>query len=184
MALNKQTKQSLILATNFIGVLAVIEIVTWFVKFPIKGFGIRPRNPEGAIGILFAPLLHGNVQHLAANSLPLWILIVLLFADRKYKPWNTFWLVWIVSGLGTWLIGRNENNAVHIGASSLIFGFAAYLMLSGILMRSWRSFFVALVVFVFFGGIFYGALPQNGPISWEGHLCGAIAGLWAAWRTH
>jgi membrane associated rhomboid family serine protease len=47
-------------------------------------------------------------------------------------------------------------------------------------MKSWRSAAVAIFVFVLYGSIFYGVLPRAGPISWEGHLCGALAGVWAA----
>ena len=103
---------------------------------------------------------------------------MLLLSNRNYHPYGTLVFIWLASGLGTWLIGRG--NAVHIGASSVIFGLAAFLIVAGFLMKSWRSAFVAIFVFLFYGGIFYGVLPRNGPISWEGHLCGALAGIFAA----
>ena len=112
----------------------------------------------------------------------LFLLLVLLFWDRHYYPVLTLSSIWFFSGLGTWLIGRG--NTVHIGASSIIFGLVTYLIVAGFLMQSWRSAFVALLVFIGFGGIFYGVLPQAGPISWEGHLSGALAGIWAAKRNH
>ena len=86
------------------------------------------------------------------------------------------------SGLGTWLIGRG--NALHIGASSLIYGLVVYLIGAGYWMRSWNSVGVALVVLLFYGGIFYGVLPQQGSVSWEGHLAGAISGLMVAQLLH
>jgi membrane associated rhomboid family serine protease len=141
-------------------------------------FGILPRTEVGLLGILFSPLLHGNLQHLLANALPLFVLLVLLLSNRGYRPYQTLGWIWIASGLGTWLIGRG--NAVHIGASSVIFGLAAFLIAAGIFLKGWRTALVAILVFLFYGGIFYGVLPQNGPISWEGHLCGAVAGAWAA----
>ena len=147
----------------------------------LAGFGIVPRTERGLIGILFSPLLHANVGHLLANSLPLFILLVLLFWDRHYHPWLTLSAIWLISGLGTWLIGRG--GAVHIGASSIIFGLATYLIAAGFWMKSWRTVLVAVAVFVGFGGFFYGVLPTNGPVSWEGHLSGAVAGLWAATRN-
>ena len=153
----------------------------------IGGFGIYPRNAHGLVGILFAPLLHGNLAHLTANAVPLFILLLLLFWDRKYKPGLTLALIWIASGLGTWLIGRAGDAAhptVHIGASSVIYGLVAYLLVAGWRVGSWRSALVAVAVFLAYGGIFYGMLPQQGPISWEGHLSGAIAGIWAACKLH
>lgn len=141
-------------------------------------FGIIPRSQAGLPGILFGPLLHANLHHLLANALPLFVLLVLLLSNPAYHPYGTLAFIWLASGLGTWLIGRGD--AVHIGASSVIFGLAAFLIVAGFLMRSWLSAFVAIFVFLFYGGIFYGVLPQNGPISWEGHLCGAVAGVFAA----
>jgi membrane associated rhomboid family serine protease len=148
----------------------------------LDGFGIVPRTQAGLVGIAFSPLLHANVAHLLANALPLLILLTVLFWDRHYHPWWTLGTIWLVSGLGTWLIGRG--GSVHIGASSIIFGLVTYLIVAGLLMKSWRSALVAFLVLLAFGGILYGVLPQNGPISWEGHLSGAIAGVLAARWNH
>jgi membrane associated rhomboid family serine protease len=150
-------------------------------RFPLVQFGIVPRTAHGLVGILFSPFLHGNMNHLLANSVPLFVLLVLLLSNPKYHPYGTLLFIWFVSGLGTWLIGRGES--VHIGASSIVFGLAAFLIVAGLTMKSWRSAAIAIFVFLFYGGIFYGALPQSGPISWEGHLCGAIAGVWRARRV-
>src|SRR5215469_2487751 len=141
-------------------------------------FGIIPRTEAGLLGIVFGPLLHANLHHLLANALPLFVLLVLLLSNPNYHPYATLAFIWFASGLGTWLIGRGD--AVHIGASSVIFGLAAFLIGAGFFLKSWRSAFVAILVFLLYGGIFYGVLPQNGPISWEGHLSGAVAGFWAA----
>ena len=156
-------------------------------RLTLAGFGIVPRTVSGLAGIAFSPLLHASPAHLLANALPLFVLLVLLFWDRHYYPNLTLISVWFFSGLGTWLIGRGSDGGppiVHIGASSIIFGLVAYLIAAGFLMKSWRSALVALVVFISFGGILYGIVPRAGPISWEGHLSGALAGIWAAKRNH
>jgi membrane associated rhomboid family serine protease len=144
-------------------------------------FGIVPRTASGLWGIVFSPLLHASWGHLLANALPLFVLLVLLLSHREYHPYRTLALVWGASGLGTWLIGRGQS--VHVGASGIVFGLAAFLMVAGVRMRSARPVVVAVLVFVFFGGIFYGVLPREGPVSWEGHFCGAVAGAWTAVRT-
>jgi membrane associated rhomboid family serine protease len=165
-----------------VATLIVIKLVEWMFHISFAGFGILPRTKFGAVGIVFSPLIHANSAHLLANSVPLFILLILLFWDRHYHPYWTLAMIWIGSGLGTWLIARGT--AVHIGASSVIFGLAAYLIVAGLLMKSWRSALVAVLVFVFFGGIFYGVLPQDPTVSWEGHLCGMITGIWAAKQNH
>lgn len=171
----------------FVAVLFAVKAVEIFAHVSLAGFGIRPRDPFGLVGILFAPLLHGSPAHLLANAGPLFALLVVLLLDRRYQPGATLSWIWLAGGLGTWIVGRAESGGeptVHIGASSLIYGLAAYLIAAGFRMRSWRAFFISLAVGLLYGGIFHGALPADGPISWEGHLAGAIAGLWAADRQH
>ena len=147
---------------------------------PPQEFGIAPRTSWGLLGILFSPLLHAGPAHLWANALPLWILLTILFADRRYQAGTALVAIWLASGLGTWLIGRP--GTVHIGASGVIYGLVVYLLAAGFWMKSWRAAFFALLVFMMYGGIFYGVLPRNTKVSWEGHLSGAIAGWWAARR--
>ena len=145
----------------------------------LDGLGIMPRTQAGLIGILFSPLLHANWEHLLANALPLLVLLTLLFWDKRYRPLPALTSIWFLSGLGTWAIGRP--GTLHVGASSIIFGLVAYLITAGIFLHSWRTAIIALLVLLAFGGIFYGVLPQDGPISWEGHLCGSVAGVAIAW---
>ena len=173
--------QAVFVSALFISVLFLVKAIESIFHLPLEQFGIVPRTVRGLLGILFSPLLHGNMHHLLANSVPLFVLLVLLLSNPKCHPYQTLALIWIASGLGTWLIGRG--GAVHIGASSIVFGLASFLIVAGLTMKSWRSATVAIFVFLFYGGIFYGALPQAGPISWEGHLCGAVAGAWIARRV-
>jgi membrane associated rhomboid family serine protease len=172
-------------AGALVGLMVAIKLIEVLLGISFARFGIVPRDPHGAIGILGAPLLHGNLAHLFANIGPLFILLVLLYWDRTYHPTRTVTLIWLASGLGTWLIGRavalDGTQIVHIGASSLIYGLVAYMIVAGVLARQWRSFFVAIIVFAAFGGIVYGVLPQqDATMSWEGHLSGAIAGVMVA----
>jgi membrane associated rhomboid family serine protease len=172
--------QAVVISASMIAVLFAVKGAEILFHLPLQQFGIVPRTLWGVIGILFSPLLHGNLHHLLANSVPLFVLLIILFSNPKYYPTATLAFIWIVSGAGTWLIGRGA--AVHIGASSIVFGLAAFLIVAGLTMRSWRSAAIAIFVFFFYGGIFYGALPRAGPISWEGHLCGMLAGVWCARR--
>jgi len=171
-------------SASFVVLLVLVQLADLLLQLSqpgltLKGFGIRPRETIGLVGVVFSPLLHGDWLHLTANAVPLLVLMTLLFWDRRYRPGNTLALIWLLSGLGTWAIG--QPGTLHVGASSLVYGLVAFLTLAGLLMRSWRAFFIALAVGLAFSGIWYGALPQDGPISWEGHLCGAAAGLLAAW---
>ena len=161
-----------------VGALFVVMGVSVVFHLPLQRWGILPRTQVGLVGIVLSPLLHANLSHLVANAVPLFVLMVLLLSNGEYRPFQTLALIWGASGLGTWLIGRGQ--AIHLGASSIVFGLAAFLIVAGFRLKSWRSALVAMLVCFLYGGIFYGVLPQAGPISWEGHLCGALAGVWAA----
>lgn len=165
-----------------VGLMILVAVVDRFLPVPLNALGIIPRTVPGLIGIIFSPLLHLNAAHLLANALPLFVLLLFLFWDRKYHPVETLSVIWLASGFGTWLIGRG--NSIHIGASAIIYGLVVYLIAAAFWMQRWRPAFVAIFVFVIYGGIFYGVLPQRGHVSWEGHLAGAIAGWWTARRNH
>jgi membrane associated rhomboid family serine protease len=170
------------MSSLLVGLMVLVTLLEWLLPFDLRVFGIVPRTPAGLVGIVFAPLLHMGFAHLFANAFPLWVLLILLFGQRAYFPERTLGWIWLGSGLGTWLIGRG--GAVHIGASSLIYGLVVYFIAAGWWMRNWRSILLAVVVLVLYGGIFYGVLPQRGMVSWEGHLAGAVTGLLVARAQH
>ncbi len=91
-----------------------------------RHLGIQPRDLNGLDGVLFAPLLHGDLGHYLSNALPMIVLLGLLFANRNYRPVQSLAIVWLLGGLGTWLIGRP--NSTHIGASIVIFGLVTFLI--------------------------------------------------------
>lgn len=174
--------EALTLSFQFTALVCAVKLVEWFFRIDLSGFGIAPRTIAGLIGVVFSPFLHGDFNHLFANVVPLFVLLVFLFWNPSYRPAESFVAIWAVSGLGTWLIGRG--GAVHLGASGLIYGLVAYLIAAGFLMKNWRSVVIAVVVFLVYGGIFWGVLPAQEAVSWEGHLCGATAGVCAARRAH
>jgi membrane associated rhomboid family serine protease len=96
-------------------------------------------------------------------------------------------IIWIVGGVGTWLIGGLGGCPLptnHIGASGLIFGWLAFLLVFGWLTRHIWQILTSLVVLFIYGGVLWGAVPvldRCGGVSWQGHLCGAIAGVLAAY---
>ncbi len=144
--------------------------------------GILPRTFSGLSGIFVAPLLHGSWGHLLVNTGPLLILLALLFMNKQYRPWLSLTCLWLLSGFGTWLIGRG--GVVHIGASGLIYALAAFLVVAGWRLRHWGALLIAGVVVALYGGLVLTALPWTvGPnVSWESHLSGLLAGVLTASR--
>ena len=84
----------------------------------------------------------------------------------------------LVGGLGTWLVA--PSSTLHLGASILVFGYAAYLIARGLFDRRFASLAVGVAVaFVYGSALLVGLVPRPG-ISWQGHLFGALGGLVAA----
>lgn len=137
--------------------------------------GIQPRTAGGLDGILFAPLLHASVAHLAGNSVPFAVLGGLV-AIRGRRRWVEVTVtILLVSGVATWLLARPGN---HIGASGIVFGYFGYLVGRAVYERKASTVVAATIAIVLFGGLLFGLLPRS-TVSWEGHLFGLLAG-WAA----
>src|ERR1700742_3691356 len=172
---------------TFVALLYLVELIDQLTRHSLDVNGIRPLETDGLWGIIFAPVLHANWQHLMANTIPLLLLgFLMTLAGWSRFVWATA-IVWILGGFGTWLIGNVGSSCGptdHIGASGLIFGYLAFLLVFGIFVRKVWNIVVGLVVLFVYGGVLVGAMPvlhQCGGVSWQGHLCGALAGVVAAY---
>jgi membrane associated rhomboid family serine protease len=98
-----------------------------------------------------------------------------LLAGSKAQSWGVVACIVVLGGALLWLFGRS---ATHIGASSLIYGLIAYLIVAGICERRIVPMLISILVGFFYGGtLAAGIVPSSIPhVSWEGHLFGAIAG--------
>lgn len=164
-----------------LAIMWALEIIDVVLRGWLDGAGIQPRSGDGLVGVLFAPFLHAGFSHLMANSVPLLVLGMFMSAGRRDVFWPVTAVIVVLGGLGTWLIA--PQGTVTIGASGLVFGYLGYLLVAGIRTRHWIDLLVGLLVFLGYGWMLLGALPWAvaAGVSWQGHLCGAIAGGLAAW---
>lgn len=147
-------------------------------SFDWRPFAVAPQSVQGLLGILTAPLLHGSVEHVAANSVALLMLGTL--AGSVY-PRATLWslpLLWLGSGLGAWLLG--DAGSRHLGASGLTHGLMFLVFVLGLLRRDRPAIATGMIAFLFYGGMLLTVLPQEPGVSWQSHLGGALAGVLAA----
>lgn len=168
---------------SFVVLLYIVELWDQLSGHTLDQNGIRPLEADGLKGILFAPLLHADWQHLVANTVPALVLGFLVsLAGMARFVWATA-IIWILGGVGTWLIGDvgsvYETN--HIGASGLIFGWLTFLLVFGFFVRNALQITIGIVVLFAYGGILWGVLPGTFGVSWQGHFCGAVAGVIAAY---
>jgi membrane associated rhomboid family serine protease len=177
--LKRRLKPVLSVVITFIAAIWVIELVDLFVMSNrLDAWGIHPRSMWGLVGIPLSPFLHGGFGHLISNTIPLLILgtVVGFRGVRNLVEVTT--IIALVGGAGVWLIGKSAS--VHIGASGLVFGFFGFLITRGFFDKSIRSLLVGVGVLLFYGGLIWGVLPTDPNVSWEGHLCGLLAGALAA----
>ena len=154
-----------------------IWIIFWLdQKFALDlfKFGIYPRSLTGFLGILFTPLIHGNLAHLSNNTLPILVLGGSLYYFYPRIAGKVVLISWLVSGFVVWLIGRDS---YHIGASGLIYALAGFIFLSGILRRQPQLLALSLLVVFLYGSLVWGVLPIEETVSWEAHLAGGVSGL-------
>ncbi|MFB2893832.1 rhomboid family intramembrane serine protease [Aerosakkonemataceae cyanobacterium BLCC-F50] len=164
------------------GTVALMWIVEFFDLIVFRGrldyFGIIPGSTIGLRGILFAPFLHGNFVHLAANTIPFITLGWLIMLRETSDFFIVSAISMIVSGLGVWLFA--PPNSIHIGASGVVFGYLGYLLFRGYFQRSPGSIILSLFVGSLYGSMIWGVFPSQIGISWQGHLFGFIGGAIAA----
>ncbi len=172
-----RTTQAALVVLPAVALLWVILAIDSLGGPGLGALGLRPGEWTGMIGILTAPLLHGSVEHLFANSFPLLVLGMFLGYTYPRAALRTLAFVWLLGGLCVWLFARE---VTHIGASGVSHGLMSYLLLVGILRRDRPSMAISLIVAFLYGGMLFGVIPDKPGISWESHLYGAIAGVIAA----
>jgi membrane associated rhomboid family serine protease len=154
-------------------------------------YGITARSITSLPHIITAPFLHLGLDHIESNTPPLALLTFLAALGGIRRFLYAAAMIIVVGGLGTWLIAPSDSYTV--GASGLIFGLLGYVAVRGLFASSlWQAAWqiaVGIAVFVYYQWtlvLLYPSATVNAMhISWQGHLCGLLAGILAAilmWR--
>jgi len=175
-----------------IGLLIGIVVLMWVIEainaldsYRLDSDGIHPRDPGRLWGIFTAPFIHANFSpHLLDNTIPLVFMGLIIALRGAARLAAVTLIVIVVGGLGTWLISPSHTSTgvpiVTIGASGVVFGYATYLFARGFFDRSAVELLTGLVVGVIWGGALLASIVPHSGVSWQGHVCGAIGGVVAA----
>lgn len=150
-----------------------------------------PLAPEGLKGIFFSPLLHSGLEHIWSNSVPMGVLLFLLYQFYSKIANVIFGLGWLCTGLLVWLMPQIDlmtDATVYtciVGASGVVYMLAFFLFFSGVFRWDMKLLTVSLVVALYYGSLIWGIFPeeffsqleQPSRVSWQSHLVGAVVGV-------
>ncbi|MEG1590874.1 Rhomboid family protein [Chryseobacterium sp. MOF25P] len=151
---------------------------------------IIPLLPEGLLGILTSPLLHGGFDHIIGNSVPIAVLMFLLYQFYSEVATKVFVMGWLSTGLLLWLLPPIDimtgeyNYTCTIGASGVVYVLAFFLFFSGVFRWNIKLLTISLLVVLYYGSLIWGMFPEEllynldepSKISWQAHLSGALMG--------
>lgn len=155
----------------------VLVLIALFEKeggWDFSNYGILPREFIGLRGIVLAPLIHGNFNHLFNNIVPLFILGWALFYFYSKLALRLFILSYLLAGFYTWISARYS---YHIGASGLVYALFGFLFVSGFLRKINGLIALSFLTAFLYGSLIWGILPWDQSISWEGHFWGLFIGV-------
>ncbi len=162
------------LACAFVALIWLVQLTNWAMDLGADDLGIRPREWAGLPGIVFAPLMHADFAHVIANTLPLIVLgSMMLYLYPNAAP-KVLPAVYFGPGIAVWLAARG---GVHVGASGLVYGLVAYVLVAGFIRRDRRAIAASLMVCFMYGALVWGVMPIRHGVSWETHLAAALIGV-------
>lgn len=177
----KRMRIALVPTIVLISLLWLILMLDLSLNLQFYKYGIYPLEIRGLKGVIFSPFIHNSVKHLLSNSLPLFVLMWCLYYFYSKLANQALLLIWLLSGLFTWIIGRD---AWHIGASGVVYSLSFFLFFSGIFRRHIPLVAVSLVVAFLYGSNVWNMFPWSvyldASVSWEGHLSGGLSGFFIA----
>jgi membrane associated rhomboid family serine protease len=142
--------------------------------FDASGFGLRPRESNGLLGIITMHFLHADLSHILHNTMALAVFNSMLFYFYRSICLPVLGWMLLLAPLLLWVVGRDGN---HIGASLLIYAQFSFLAMSGIIRGNPVLMRVTLVVILYYGSLIWYLFPIDEHISWEGHASGFFVGI-------
>jgi membrane associated rhomboid family serine protease len=162
-----------------VSVMWLVEIVNSLDNGALDNDGLYARNVDRLWGVLTFPFIHASFTHLLDNTIPFLFLGAIIALRGAARLGFITAFVIVIGGLGTWLVSPAYPPTV--GASGVVFGYAAYLLARGFFDRRLWEILVGVIVAVTWGAALLSSLVPQAHISWQAHLCGGIAGVLAAW---
>jgi len=166
-------QESIIVPSRMVFIMWLVFFIEFKFHYNLDFLGIFPRTINGLLGIVGMPVLHGSIAHISSNTFPVLILGTMLYYFYPGIAKRVFLQCYIFTNILVWIFARP---AIHIGASGLIFGLAAFLIAYGFFKKDFKSVIISGIVIAIYGSLFLQIIPPNPIVSWESHILGAVVG--------
>lgn len=158
----------------FVLIMWIVFLIEINFGFDLTTYGVYPRKISGLVGVVTSPFLHSDLKHITNNTITFFVLMIALRVFYSKNHLNIFALGLLLSGIGTWLIGRN---AYHVGMSGVIYMLAAFIISKGIFSKNYHLIALTFCLIFLHGGMIWYIFPIVDGVSWEGHLAGLLSGI-------
>ena len=172
-------EEGLALLAATVALMWIVQLINSLDSYKLDRDGLYPHNLDRIWGIFTTPFLHASWSHLIGNTIPFVFMGILIALAGPGRFAAVTLIVIVLGGLGTWLI--SPAGVPVVGASGVVFGYATFLLTRGFFNHSVVEIIAGVVVGAVFGSALLASLVPHGNVSWQGHLCGGIAGVIAAW---
>ncbi|MFM8995779.1 MAG: rhomboid family intramembrane serine protease [Bacteroidota bacterium] len=181
---------------SIIAILLVLLSLLLVYRYGIPTFmgsfswAIIPLNIHQWKGIWLGAFVHGSWDHLWGNLIALAIFSA-LFLIQFPTQWVRFWMLQhLIASALLWSLGdvgmdASRIGSSHIGASIWVYAFGGFILTVGVMQRTKQSMAIFFLVLLIYGGFFWGLLPVDPKVSWQGHVSGLVTGvLIALWKAN
>lgn len=168
------------LMVAFLALLWIVQLINAGTDYSLaQSGGILPRQPASLVDIITSPFLHGSLEHLAGNALPLFSLGVIAAIPSPKRFLLMTLVVIVVGGFGVWLF--SPANSITVGASGVVFGYFGYLLLRGFVDRRPADVVISIGIALAYGYAMWNSVGFGVEgVSWQGHVAGMVGGMVAA----
>lgn len=164
----------------FLALIWLVQLANFAQDYGLaRDYGVTSGDVETLPHVLSAPFLHWSWAHIESNSGPLFVFGFLAAYRGVVRFLGLSLLVAVTSGMAVWLL--EQGDAVTVGASGLVYGYFAYVVVRGLFDRHLIDTLIGLVMAASFAYLLTTAVPGTPGISWLGHLGGLVGGLAGAW---
>ncbi len=177
---SRQSKAKSIESIRLIGIVLLIMWLAFALNFITFGklndwLSVKPREWFGMLGIFTHPFAHSGIKHIISNSVPFFILSLLVASSSGLRALTSVW-IWggIGAGAGVWLLSASN----VVGASGVVFALNGFLLGRCYFYPSLASIATAIVALFLYSGALFSLLNFSvAGISWLCHISGFITGI-------